>query len=250
MSVSLSQRRAKFYRLVRAANDQTTEWLIAHLRDSRLTDTPDHRRVTRLSRLACLRVLACRDGSGQSYPARKRFVRERLATALELPLYEAAATQLQSGALSMDGDLGCTTEELEAKYGTEHPAYQMADWQAEVAAGDTKLGYWIWAMHSVESHCFDQSATEPGTSCHRSDRKVHPASDAQPDVQGPRIVVFAGGGVVRSVATQGMAEPPACVVVDYDDCSNTTEAGIRAFEQERIGQDRDGFDASGAKYIY
>lgn len=76
------------------------------------------------------------------------------------------------------------------------------------------------------------------------------ASTVQPALYEPRIVVFAGGGVVRSVATQGMAEPPACVVVDYDDCSDTTEAGIRAFEEERIGQDRDGFDASGAKYIY
>ncbi len=83
MNVSLSQRRAKFYRLVRAANDQTTEWLIAHLRDTSLIDTPDHRRVTRLSRLACLRVLACRDGSGQPYPERKRFVRERLSQEVE-----------------------------------------------------------------------------------------------------------------------------------------------------------------------
>ncbi len=83
MSVPLSQRRAKFYRLVRAANEQTTEWLVAHLRDSSLIDTPDHRRVTRLSRLACLRVLACRDGSGQPYPERKRFVRERLSQEVE-----------------------------------------------------------------------------------------------------------------------------------------------------------------------
>lgn len=79
MNVSLSQRRATFYQLVRAANDQTTNWLIALLRDPRLIDTPDHRRATRLSRLACLRVLACRDRSGQPYPERKRFVRERLS---------------------------------------------------------------------------------------------------------------------------------------------------------------------------
>lgn len=75
-------------------------------------------------------------------------------------------------------------------------------------------------------------------------------STVQPALDEPRIVVFAGGGVVRAVATQGMAAPPVCVVVDYDDCSDTTEAGIRAFEQERIGQDCAGFDTSGAKYIY
>ncbi len=66
----------------------------------------------------------------------------------------------------------------------------------------------------------------------------------------PRIVIFASEGVIRSVAAQGMADPPPCVVVDYDDCSDTTEAGIRAFEREKIGQDRNGFDTSGAKYIY
>lgn len=93
MSVPLSQRRAKFYRLVRAANDQTNEWLIAHLRDPMLTDTPDHRRVTRLSRLACLRVLACRDESGQPYPERKRFVRERLAQEMEsMPKFKVGDT--------------------------------------------------------------------------------------------------------------------------------------------------------------
>lgn len=79
MNVSLSQRRAEFYRLVRAANHQTTDWLIANLRDPTLTDTPDHCRATRLSRLACLRILACRDGSGQPYPERKRLVRDRLS---------------------------------------------------------------------------------------------------------------------------------------------------------------------------
>lgn len=75
-------------------------------------------------------------------------------------------------------------------------------------------------------------------------------SKVQPALHERRIVVFAGGGVVLSVATEGLAEPPICVVVDYDDCRDRTEEGIRAFEQERIGQDRDGFDASGAKYIY
>lgn len=79
MHVSLSQRRAQFYGLVRAANDQSTDWLIAFLLDPTLIDTPDHRRTTRLSRLACLRVLACRDRSGQPYPVRKRLVREMLS---------------------------------------------------------------------------------------------------------------------------------------------------------------------------
>lgn len=79
MHVSLSQRRAKFYGLLRAANDQSTEWLIAFLLDPALIDTPDHRRTSRLSRLACLRVLACRDRSGQPYPVRKRVVREMVS---------------------------------------------------------------------------------------------------------------------------------------------------------------------------
>lgn len=53
-NVSLSRRRAQFYGLVRAANDQSTEWLIAFLLDPALIDTPDHRRTTRLSTAATI----------------------------------------------------------------------------------------------------------------------------------------------------------------------------------------------------
>ncbi len=54
MHVSLSQRRAKFYGLLRAANDQSTDWLIAFVLDPTLIDTPDHRRTTRLSTTAII----------------------------------------------------------------------------------------------------------------------------------------------------------------------------------------------------
>ncbi len=53
-NVSLSQRRAQFYGLVRAANDQSTDWLIAFVIDPALIDTPDHRRTTHLSTTAII----------------------------------------------------------------------------------------------------------------------------------------------------------------------------------------------------
>lgn len=63
--MSLSPRIKKFHSLIRAANDSKTEWLIANLRDYR-----PERDVTRLSMLACLRVIASRMGSGR--PHRER----------------------------------------------------------------------------------------------------------------------------------------------------------------------------------
>lgn len=44
-----------------------------------------------------------------------------------------------------------TPEWFEAKYGQEHPEWPKADWQSDVGNGDTKLGYWDWVAHNVES---------------------------------------------------------------------------------------------------
>lgn len=33
----------------------------------------------------------------------------------------------------------------------EHPVYDIADWRADVAAGDTKLSYRQWVAHNLES---------------------------------------------------------------------------------------------------
>lgn len=75
----LSTRRAKFYRLVREANDQPSDCLADVLQDK----TRNNGRMTAVSRLACLRILVCRDygiksPSGLPYPQRKSAVRKAL----------------------------------------------------------------------------------------------------------------------------------------------------------------------------
>lgn len=75
----LSTRRAKFYRLVREANDLPSHWLVAALKEK----TRNNGHMTALSRLACLRILVCRDHginspSGLPYPQRKKAVRNAL----------------------------------------------------------------------------------------------------------------------------------------------------------------------------
>jgi predicted DNA-binding ribbon-helix-helix protein len=72
MRTLLSERRRKFYSLVRQANEQPTSWLVAALQDK----THNNGHMSPLSRLACLRILACRDTSGRTYAERKRIVRE------------------------------------------------------------------------------------------------------------------------------------------------------------------------------
>lgn len=32
----------------------------------------------------------------------------------------------------------------------EHPDHPVADWQAEVAGGDTRLGYWAWVAAQLD----------------------------------------------------------------------------------------------------
>jgi hypothetical protein len=51
-----------------------------------------------------------------------------------------------------------TPDSLEAKYGSEHPEWLRADWQQDVANGDTKLGYWDWVLHNIESHEEEQDS--------------------------------------------------------------------------------------------
>lgn len=73
MKTLLSRRREKFYSLVRQANNQPTEWLVAACHNSM--------QIPLLSRLACLRILVCRNYGlddkfiGQPYQAKKRIVR-------------------------------------------------------------------------------------------------------------------------------------------------------------------------------
>lgn len=45
------------------------------------------------------------------------------------------------------------SEKLKEKYGVwgEHPAYPVSDWQYEVGNDDTRLGYWPWVAHRIES---------------------------------------------------------------------------------------------------
>lgn len=79
MRTVLSARRARFYRLVREANEHSSEWLLAVLKDP----SRNNGRFNILSRLACLRILVCRDygltqNTGLPYPQRKKAVRAAL----------------------------------------------------------------------------------------------------------------------------------------------------------------------------
>lgn len=40
---------------------------------------------------------------------------------------------------------------FEAQHGREHPAWPIKAWQDEVANGNTKISYWDWVAHCVES---------------------------------------------------------------------------------------------------
>lgn len=41
---------------------------------------------------------------------------------------------------------------LEARWGFEHPYYDRADWQHDASEGNTKLGYWEWVQHAIDSN--------------------------------------------------------------------------------------------------
>lgn len=55
----------------------------------------------------------------------------------------------------LGSDFGLTPDRLEEKHGVEHPVYTREDWRHDVGQGDTKLGYWEWVLHNVESHYYD-----------------------------------------------------------------------------------------------
>ena len=79
MRTLLSTRRATFYRLVRQANEFPSTWLEDVLKDR----TRNNGHFSALARLACLRILVCRDyginsPSGLPYPQRKKAVRAAL----------------------------------------------------------------------------------------------------------------------------------------------------------------------------
>ena len=79
MRTLLSARRATFYRLVRQANELSSQWLEDALKDK----TRNNGQFSALARLACLRILVCRDyginsPSGLPYPQRKKAVRAAL----------------------------------------------------------------------------------------------------------------------------------------------------------------------------
>lgn len=62
-----------------------------------------------------------------------------------------------------------------------------------------------------------------------------------------QVVVFASGGVTRSVATRNQpAESEACIVVDYDDAEGKSD---NEFVRGKLGCSRDEFDKT-AKYIW
>lgn len=76
MRTTLSTRRAKFYRLIREGMDQPSDWLVSALKDT----ARNQGYMSTLARLACLRVLTCRDygipsPSGLPYQQRKKAVR-------------------------------------------------------------------------------------------------------------------------------------------------------------------------------
>ncbi|HDR9103396.1 TPA: hypothetical protein QDB04_000116 [Burkholderia vietnamiensis] len=53
-------------------------------------------------------------------------------------------------------------EEVEQQWGAEHPYYTREDWQNDVARGDTKLGYWEWVVHNIESRGGEDEHCECG----------------------------------------------------------------------------------------
>lgn len=56
-------------------------------------------------------------------------------------------------------DYGLTAGQLEVRYVNEHPRHQKTDWSQEVQNDDTKLGYWDWVIHQVESEHTDTDKT-------------------------------------------------------------------------------------------
>lgn len=49
-------------------------------------------------------------------------------------------------------------QRLEACHGFEHPDWPRSEWRHEVQNNDTRLGYWEWVVHQIESAQHDQEA--------------------------------------------------------------------------------------------
>lgn len=66
--------------------------------------------------------------------------------------------------LPPESDYGLSPRRLSFKHGQEHPTFLRAVWQEDVSCGDTRLGYWDWVQHNVDSHygevCDDISCLE------------------------------------------------------------------------------------------
>lgn len=65
------------------------------------------------------------------------------------------------------GDFGLNAAQLEHKHGEEHPDYTREDWREEVENGDTRLCYWEWVMHQVESRYYDPCDNCGETDCEK-----------------------------------------------------------------------------------
>ncbi len=71
-------------------------------------------------------------------------------------LVAASMRDKRPSAPGQDGtDFGLSEGQLDAKYGDEHPVFPRSAWQQEVGEGNTRVGYWTWVMHQVESHYSD-----------------------------------------------------------------------------------------------
>jgi hypothetical protein len=60
-------------------------------------------------------------------------------------------------AVDPQSEMAQVIKDLEARWGNEHDWYTRADWQLDVSKGDTKLGYWEWVEHNIESHGGDEA---------------------------------------------------------------------------------------------
>lgn len=73
-------------------------------------------------------------------------------------------------ALRSEDPMAVAIASLEARWGDEHDWYGREEWQQDVAAGNTKLGYWEWVQHSIEGnggeaeHCSECGSSLEGNS--------------------------------------------------------------------------------------
>lgn len=72
---------------------------------------------------------------------------------------------------------------------SDHPEYPPEDWREEIAAGDTRLGYWEWVAHKIVD------------------------SGVEVDPITPKIVLTLDGGLVQHVAADA---PVEVLVLDVD----------------------------------